>query len=73
MLYPFMEDFTFLVPRKIKKKIYHQIRFYELKSSNLDVYMLESKSFLLQVMLCIVCCSSVNDSFTSTEKILSNW
>lgn len=62
-----MEDFTFLVPKK-KKKIYPQICLYELKSSNLDVYMLGSKSFLLQIMLCIMCCSSVNDSFTSIEK-----
>lgn len=30
--------------------------------------MLGSKSFLLQIMLCIMCCSSVNDSFTSIEK-----
>lgn len=60
-----MEDFTFLA---WKNKFYHQIGLYELKSSNLDVYMLENKSFLLQIMLCIMCCSSVNDSFTSTEK-----
>lgn len=71
MVYPFMEDFTFLVPKRKKKrkKLYHQICLYELKSSNQDVYMLESKSFLLQIMLCIMCCSSVNDSFTSIEKI----
>lgn len=35
-------------------KVYHQICLYELRPSNLDVYMLESKIFLLQIMLCII-------------------
>lgn len=76
---PFMKSLTFLVrkkkEKKIKKgrkekKIYLQICLYELRFSNLDVYMLQSKSFSLQILLCIICYYSVPASFTSSEKLL---